>query len=93
MDKWLKRVNIDTLLQIKGKTWHTKLNGVTRVTKSQTGGKKWNSLFKFSLIGLFWTLLCGHFGLFSICSQVGETLYFYKMIITLLVLITHKTNT
>ena len=44
-DKWLKRVKIGTSLQVKGKTWHKKLDGVTRVTKSRIGGKNWNSLF------------------------------------------------
>ena len=47
--KRLKGVNIDTPLQIRGKKGHKKLNGVIDVTKSQIGGKKWNSLFYLKL--------------------------------------------
>ena len=36
------------------------------------------AILYFSLIGHFWTLLIGHFGLFSISSQIEATLYFTR---------------
>ena len=44
MVTWLKRVKTVTLLQVRGKIWHTKLNGINHIIKSQTEAKKWNSL-------------------------------------------------